>query len=197
MAITAKVLFVNSEYLKQYTSLNHSVEESYLSPHIIIAQDKYVHQYLGTRLYEKLKTLIRDGEIGDAQNEAYKTLLDDHVRDVTMWWTMVEAIPSLNLKIDNGGLVVRTSEDSTPAPTAAIDREINRARDNAHYYTERMVEYLCNNDADLPEYLDTEPGDLYPERDVTSIAGFEIQQGTSYRGNSSRRREYIERISRE
>ena len=54
-------------------------------PAIILAQDKYIQQYLGTDLLEKLKSDISgSGVTGD-----YETLLDNYVRKALcggVWW---------------------------------------------------------------------------------------------------------------
>ena len=99
MALTAEVLFVNPDYMKRLTQLNGGVEDAVMVPAIILAQDKYIQQYLGTDLLEKLKSDISgSGVTGD-----YETLLDDYVRKATVWWSMVEMLPNLYVKLDNGG----------------------------------------------------------------------------------------------
>ena len=42
MALTAEVLFVNPDYIKRITNINGSIEDAYLVPSIILAQDKYI-----------------------------------------------------------------------------------------------------------------------------------------------------------
>lgn len=173
MPLTPEVLFVNADFMKRYSHLNGSVEESYMVSHIMLAQDKYVQTYLGTRLFEKIKTDIA----GNTLAGNYVTLMDEHIRKVTLWWAMVEMIPSLYVRLDNGGLVIRTSEDTTPITKSDLNREIDRARNNAQFYTDRMVEYLCNNNSLFPEYSDSNPGDILPEKQVYFESGMEIQQG--------------------
>ena len=76
MALQAEVLFVNPDYMKRLTQLNGGVEDAVMVPAIILAQDKYIQQYLGTDLLEKLKSDISgSGVSGD-----YETLLDNYVR---------------------------------------------------------------------------------------------------------------------
>ena len=61
MSLQAEVLFVNPDYIKRITNINGSIEDAYLVPSIILAQDKYIQLYLGTDLLEKLKADIRAG----------------------------------------------------------------------------------------------------------------------------------------
>tara|TARA_R100000654_G_scaffold3356_2_gene11406 strand:+ start:1614 stop:2183 length:570 start_codon:yes stop_codon:yes gene_type:complete len=170
MALTSEVLFVNADYVKHYSHINESVEEAYLDSHVMLSQDKHCQTYLGTRLFEKLKADIRSGSL--AGN--YVTLMDNHVRKVTLWWTLVEMLPHLHVKIHNGGLVVRTSENATGITKADLNREMDNARENAQYYTQRMIDYLCNNTSLFPEYSASEPGDILPEKHVYSVAGYEV-----------------------
>ena len=106
MSLQAEVLFVNPDYIKRITNINGSIEDAYLVPSIILSQDKYIQLYLGTDLLDKLKSDISSSSLtGD-----YATLMNDYVRKATLWWTMVELIPSLYVKMDNGSLVLRVSE---------------------------------------------------------------------------------------
>ena len=58
MALQAEVLYVNPDYMKRLTQLNGGVEDAVMVPAIILAQDKYLQQYLGADLHEKLKADI-------------------------------------------------------------------------------------------------------------------------------------------
>jgi hypothetical protein len=103
---------------------------------------------------------LRDDIAGNTLSGDYQTLVDDYARRVVLWWTMVEALPSLTYKVDNGTLVQRTSEDSSPVSDVVFKDMLNRARANAEYYTALMVDYLCANSSEFPEYSDN----VYPQR---------------------------------
>ena len=168
MAITAEVLFINADYMKRYTHLNGSVEEDYLTPSIKLAQDKYVQSFLGTDLFDKLKADVVAGTVtGD-----YETLMDDYVREVTMWWAMVEYLPNSHTRVDNGGLVVRTSDDAQIPTQGEIRRLIAAARQNAQHYSKRLIDYLCNNSSSFPEYSTNTEGDMRPYSKAFNQSGF-------------------------
>jgi len=135
MALTPEILFVNPDYIKRITNINGSIEDAYLVPSIILAQDKYIQLYLGTDLLNKLKADIQAGTLsGD-----YAVLMDSYVRKATLWWAMVEMIPSLYVKMDNGSLVIRISEDTTSITPDDLHREVERARQNVlHLPTVRL-----------------------------------------------------------
>ena len=77
----AEVLFVNPNYLKRVTQLNGAVDENYISQAVILAQDKNVQIYLGSDLYDALRTKISGGTL--AGN--YLTLVESYVRKATAW----------------------------------------------------------------------------------------------------------------
>ena len=173
MALQAEVLFVNPDYMKRLTQLNGGVEDAVMVPAIILAQDKYLQQYLGTDLLNKLKADVSAGTVtGD-----YATLLDSYVRKSTVWWTMVELLPNLYVKLDNGGLVIRTAENTAAISEADLHREVENARQNAQFYTSRLVEYLCANQSSFPEYTSNTSPDMFPESQVYYQNGMTISYG--------------------
>ena len=148
MALTAEILFVNPDYLKRLTNLSGAVDDDRIVPSVIIAQDLQIQQILGTDLYEKIKSEIKAGTI----TGAYETLLDKYIRKATAWHTMVDLIPNLYVKMDNGSLVIRTSENSVTITEADLHREIERARQNAQFYSYRLSKYLSYNSGSFSEY---------------------------------------------
>jgi len=173
MALTAEVLFVNPDYMKRITQLNGGVEDAVMVPAIILAQDKHLQQYLGTDLLEKLKADVSGGTI----TGNYEALLDGYVRKVVVWWSMVELLPNLYVKLDNGGLVIRTAENTAAISEADLHREIENARQNAQFYTTRLVEYLCYNLSFFPEYTSNTGADMFPEKTAYYQNGMTISRG--------------------
>jgi hypothetical protein len=144
----AEVVFISDTYIKKYTQVNDSVDPNFFYPSIYLAQDKYLSPYLGTNLYNRLKDDVANNTLtGD-----YKTLMDDYILRVVLWWTMVDVYPYLTYKIDNGSLVQRVSEDTQPASDAVMKSMMDRARQNAEYYTGLLIDYLCSESNLFPEY---------------------------------------------
>ena len=173
MALQAEVLFVNPDYIKRITQLNGGVEDAVMVPAIILAQDKYLQQFLGTDLLRKLKADISAGTV----TGAYATLLDDYVRKATVWWAMVEMLPNLYVKLDNGGLVIRTSDNTAAIGPDDLHREIENARQNAQFYTTRLVDYLMFNSSSFSEYTSNTDADMIPEYGTYYQNGMTISIG--------------------
>jgi hypothetical protein len=171
----AEVLFISDVYIKKYTIVNGAVDPNLLYPSVYLSQDKYLAPYLGDSLFEKLKDDIANNTL--AGN--YQTLVDDYCRKVVLWWTMVEAIPSLTYKLDNATLVQRTSEDATPISDTVMKDAIDRAKSNAETYTKRLVDYLCANSQLFPEYSNNVWPQRSPIGSTKSSSNFIFSNGNS------------------
>ena len=148
MPLPVQILFVNENYVKRYSTINGSVDATFLEPRIILAQDKWIQPILGTNLYKKLQADVAAGSIAGA----YKTLMEDYLMRATLHWSLVEILPSLLYKVNNGSLSTYSSDDSTAITRGELDRLVEEQRSNAQFYSERMKDYLCANSSSFPEY---------------------------------------------
>ena len=159
----AYVLFISEQKLKESTAINLNVDTDLLLPYVKQAQKLYVETKLGTDLNQKLKDLITAGTIGNVGNEAYKTLLDDYIGDMLPNWAFYHAVPFLRFKIENGNIYSKTSETGTALSTEEAQHLREEVRNTAEYYTERMIEYICNNNSSFPEYSTNSGADVTPD----------------------------------
>ena len=157
------VLFISEAKLKDSTAINLNVDVDLLLPYVRQAQKLYVETKLGTDLNNKLKDLIVAGTVGNVGNEAYKTLLDDYVGDMLPNWAFYHAIPFLRFKIENGNIYSKTSETGTALSTEESQHLREEVRNTAEYYTERMIDYICNNNSSFPEYSTNTGADVNPD----------------------------------
>jgi len=148
MAIEAQVLLVNAEYVKKYTHLNDSVDQNLINPSVYAAQDMYVENIIGTDLMVKIKADTAANNI----TGNYETLRDKYIRPALAWWVMVDLLPHLAYKMDNGNLVQRTSEDTTPIDDARMKDLKDQAINKARHYTQRLSDYLCAKSSLFPEF---------------------------------------------
>jgi hypothetical protein len=162
----AFILFISEAKLKDSTAINLQVDTDLLLPYVRQAQKLYVESKLGTQLNEKLKTLIKNGTIGNVGNEAYKTLLDEYVGDMLPNWAFYHAIPFLRFKIENGNIYSKTSETGSALSTEEAQHLREEVRNTAEYYTERMIEYVKNNTSSFPEYSSNSGADVNPDKNA-------------------------------
>lgn len=151
-------LFCNEDKLKSSTAINYNVDTAFLLPFLKIAQDKNMQVILGTDLYEKIETEIAAGTLAGV----YKTLVDDYVQDSIIHYALVEALPFISFQIKNGSVTQKNSENGTAASKEDINWLIQKERDSAEFYGQRIVDYLCENSSSFPEYTSNSGADLTP-----------------------------------
>ena len=160
------VLFVSESKLKDSTAINLSVDNEILLPYLRQSQKLYVETHLGTPLNQKLKDLIIAGTVGLPANAAYKTLLDDYIGDMLPNQALYHSIPFLRFKVENGNIYSKTSETGTALTTEESQHLREEIRNTAEYYTERMIDYLCNNNTLFPEYGTSSGSDVDADRNA-------------------------------
>lgn len=182
MALPQQILYIDSEYLKAYSHLDGSIDAKDMLPSVIQAQDSQIQPLLGTKLYDKLKELIKDGEVDDAGNEDYKKLLQEYVQMATLKWTLVHFYPYLQGKILNGTIGSRNVDNITALSQDEVMRMVDIERTNAQFYSERLIDYLQFNTTKFPEYNTNSNDQMNPEYQTYSEGGLTIS------GQNSRKR---------
>ena len=163
---TGYVLFISEDLLKSLTATNLNVSVNIIRPYILQAQKLYIETKLGTDLTQKLKDLIVAGTVGAVGNEAYKTLLDDYISFVLVNFSFYHCIPFLRFKIENGNIYSKTSETGNALSTEEAQHLREEVRNTAEYYTERMIDYICNNNSLFPEYNTNTGADVNPDENA-------------------------------
>ena len=163
---TGYVLFISEDKLKDSTAINLNVDVNLLLPYVRQAQKLYVETKLGTDLNQKLKDLIVAGTLSLPANAAYKTLIDDYIGDMLPNWAFYHAIPFLRFKIENGNIYSKTSETGNALSTEEAQHLREEIRNTAEYYTERLIDYICNNNTLFPEYNTNTGADVDPDQNA-------------------------------
>tara|TARA_R110000744_G_scaffold134922_1_gene244188 strand:+ start:2635 stop:3195 length:561 start_codon:yes stop_codon:yes gene_type:complete len=174
----AQIIFIDAEYIKAYSQVGGNVDEKYLLSATITAQDKYIQPILGTNLYKDLKANILNL---NGANTNYPTLMDDYIRMATMRWTLVELYPYLSNKVLNSSISQISGENASPIPKSEVDSLISLERNNAQFYSERLIDYLQANTSIFPKYRTTTSSD---QMQPTYSAYYE--NGITVSGNDKR-----------
>ena len=157
----AYVLFISEAKLKDSTAISLNCSTDLLLPYILQSQKLYVKTKLGSDLYEKLEADITAGTLAGA----YLTLVDDYISEVLVNFSFYHAIPFLRFKVENGNIYSKTSETGTPLSTEEAQHLREEVRNTAEYFTERMIDYICNNTSSFPEYSTNSGADVNPSKD--------------------------------
>lgn len=152
-------LYISATRLKKDTALGGSVDDNLIHPYILLAQDMYVLPILGTDLDAKLKSEIQGSTLaGD-----YLTLVQTYIQPSLVQFAFAELLPFLRLRFVNNAVVVMGSTDQSSSATYDDLRPvINRAKDAAEFYRERLIDYLQNNSSSFSEYTSNTGADLSP-----------------------------------
>ena len=163
----AEALFITRQDISVFTAANGSIDSDKLLPFIRNAQKIHVQNYLGTDLYNAIKTKIEGGTLtGD-----YLTLVRDYVKDMLLYWSMVEYLPFGSVNIANGGIYQKNPENSTAISRDHVDYLVEKSRTTAQFYTNRLIDYLKFNNTKYPEYYSNSNEDMYAD-DVANFGGW-------------------------
>lgn len=153
MAQFNNAYFITVDYIKKYYSgyLDQNIDADALNSFIIIAQNVRTQSVLG---YDLLNRYISDiNTYGEPNGAQYIFLMNNFIQQALALWTIYEALPSLQTKVTNIGVVNKNSDNSTIAADINFKRIHNQVNNNAQYYDQRIREYLTNYPQDFPEYF--------------------------------------------
>lgn len=163
----ATALFINRTDLVRNSIIDGNVDTDKFIQFVKIAQQIHIQNYLGTELYNKIGTLITSGDIDEAEYADYKTLLNDYIQPMLIWWSQVDYIPFASYQIRNGGIYKHSSETSEAVGKDEVDFLVNKAREKADFYTRRFIDYISFRNATYPEYTANTNEDMNPSQDAT------------------------------
>lgn len=152
------VLFIKRNDIVRFTALNGSVDPDKYLQFVKTAQDLHIQGYLGTKLFVKLKTDIKNNTLEDP----YKSLLDEFIKPMVIHYSMIEYLPFAQYIIGNKGVYKHTSETGEVVSKDEVDSLIEKERDLAQHYTQRFLDHMSFNQALYPEYYLNSNGDMYP-----------------------------------
>ena len=161
-----KALFISIQDLKKKSILSGNVDPDKIIQFVEVAQDTHIQNYLGGKLYDKMQTLILDNTISDAGNADYKTLLDEYIKPMLIWFTQSDYMPFAAYQVSNGGVFKHRSENSDSITTEELNILVRRATETAEFYTRRFMDYMDFNSHLYPEYLESSNEDMHPDKDV-------------------------------
>lgn len=154
----AKALLITTEDMLRSSNLSGDVDSDKFIQYIAIAQDIHIQRLLGTDLLEKIQADIIAGTL----TGNYQTLVEDWVKPALIHWALVEFLPMGSVTVSNGGVYRHEPENASALTKEEVDSLVSQERDFAVYYSNRLVDYLCNNSSLFPEYTSNTNEDVNP-----------------------------------
>ena len=162
----ATVLFIDRTDLVRNSILDGNVDTDKFIFFIKTAQEIHIQNYLSTKMYDALTAAIVAG-IDLPENARWKSLLDEYVVPMLIWFTQVDYIPFASYQIRNGGMFKHRSENADTVSKDEVDYLVEKARTNAEWYTRRFINFMSFNQTLYPEYTSNSNDDIYPSYDAT------------------------------
>lgn len=137
--------------MKVTLSVDDNLASGYIRPAIILAQDMYLEETIGTALMSKLESVVVDKMNNKkAIPTAYKTLLD-RVQKMLAHYANAFIIDNVSGKVSNAGVLRTEDEKMTSVSAAELEK---RKANELHYgdmYRGRVQRFLIANYNDYPE----------------------------------------------
>lgn len=160
----ATILFINRTDLVRNSIIDGNLDTSKLLQHIKIAQEIDVQEIIGTPMYDGLTDAIVNG-IDLPENARWKTILDQFIVPMLIWFGQANFYPFAAYTIANGGVYKHQSENSQSVDKSEIDFLVEKARTNAEWYSRRFIDFMNYNQSTYPEYNKSKNDDIYPSHD--------------------------------
>jgi len=150
-------MLVSPNKVKESGKLNINVEDRMIAASIRVAQNVYLVDVIGKGLVEKLQQLVfnkiegNTDTIDDAENEAYKTLLDEYIVEVLQQKTVIDLCIRNSYKVRNMGVVKNSDTNVNASDIDDIKYVQNYLETEYNHTLNRMAEFLCENKAAFPE----------------------------------------------
>lgn len=156
------VQLLSVEYLFDRGLVDLNCDTKLLNNHIITAQEIQIQSVLGNSLYVKVMDLVYDNTISGT----YLELLRDWITPALAYWSLYTVIPYLNYKFSNKNVSELTSTNVTPTDLGTIKYLRDDVRNKAEFFTQRIREFIVNNQTSLPEYWsETGIDQIHPKKD--------------------------------
>ena len=169
-----KVLFVSVSDLKKRSFIDGNVDSTKVVQYIEVAQDIHIQNYLGGKLYKKMMSLVLSGDISTDDYSDYKTLLDDYIKPMLIWYSQATILPYIAFSATNGGVHKHIAENAEAATKQDMDYLSQQMNNTAEFYTKRFLDYMCLNSNKYPEYSQNTSEDMYPDKDINYTGGWYV-----------------------
>ena len=155
----AEVLLTSETFVKSATGLRDNLAGAYLLPSIREAQEAGLRPVLGDALTERLKEMVRTGDVGSPENTRYRELLD-RCQYYLAYAAVSELAMRVTLKVGNFGVARSSDERLEPGDGADVAKVQEWWQNKADGFCLRLQEWLLVRRAGFPELTEADCGRL-------------------------------------
>lgn len=147
-------IFTSIQFIKNNTPIDGNVDDKEIYKHVKPAQDFYILDALGTKLYESLgAAVIAKKEHGTPYTTEQQDLLDK-IEPALAYWIVYSYLVFGNWKVKNNSIAQSNSDQNQGADMATVGTLNSAMKSRAEYYTSQLKQFLQLNSADYPDYTD-------------------------------------------
>lgn len=150
----AEILLSSETFVKSVTSASDNLSGKYILPSLREAQEIGLRGILGDGLLDKLKALVKSGDLETESGGVYKTLVD-RCQYYLAYVTIVEVTNKISYKIGNFGVTKTQDENLQVATQDEIAKMQFYYQSKADACCMDLQNFLLDHRADYPELTDS------------------------------------------
>lgn len=138
------ILLISVQDIKDLSVIDNNIEDKYVIPNIIKCQDFIIRPLLGEDKYLELTEQIKENTL----TLSNKTLLEDYIQPVIIYYVISEVVYSTAYKLKNLGV-----ENGDQYKFDELVRLSKKYLIDSEQYQQILKEYMCDNSIPVdPEY---------------------------------------------
>ena len=173
--------FTSQAWLNDYLPITKNLSYSDIVPHLQTSHQINLNEFLGTNFFNYLI----DAYSAQTLNANEIILVEDYIKPYTSWVTLYYMTPFLTFQMFNKGVIQLTSENSQPVDLEIIKYLTKNSLDRSQWFSERLLNYLCDNKSLFPQYTNNNDDDILPFNGGTT---YEADLYLGFGGSCSNRR---------
>lgn len=151
----AEILLSSEAFVKSVTSVSDNLSGKYILPSLREAQEVGLKRILGDALLDKLKGLVKQGQIKEDANKVYKQLID-RCQYYLAYVAIVEVTNKTSYKIGNFGVTKSNDENQQVATQDEIAKMQYYYQSKADTCCYELQNWLLENRKSFPELSDND-----------------------------------------
>ena len=167
----AEILLSSEIFIKSVTNISDNVSGKYILSSLREAQEISLKNIIGDALLEKLKSLVGEGKIDQAENLQYKYLVNK-CQYYLAYMTIVELVYKVSYKIGNAGVVKASDENLQVASFEEIVAQKEFYQSKADFHCMEVQNYILSHRSDFPEVDDCTYGKIHATLQSAATCGF-------------------------
>jgi len=157
-------LLISATEIRKFTPVKGALDDDYLNPNILTAQDLALSYILGFNLTEKLKDLKALGTL--STTAPYDNLFQQYIRPYLRYESLVYALEGIRIDINNQGTIEKSSQQGSNVDSGEFESmKVGYIR-RTDGYKKLLHDHLCRYSNLYPEYQTDQDGNQNPIDDA-------------------------------